>query len=37
MATTIQQLEAEALRRGVPVYVVLDEMVAAQLILCGKH
>jgi len=31
MATTIQQLEAEAAKRGVPVYVVLDELVAAQL------
>jgi hypothetical protein len=29
MATTIQQLEAEAAKRGVPVYVVLDELVAA--------
>jgi len=29
--TTIQQVEAEAAKRGVPVYVVLDELVAAQL------
>lgn len=31
MATTIEFLEAEAAKRGVPVYVVLDELVAAQL------
>jgi len=32
MATaTIQQSEAEAAKRGVPVYVVVDELVAAQL------
>lgn len=29
--TTIQQIEAEATKRGVPVYVVLDELVLAQL------
>lgn len=27
MAITIQQLEAEAKKRGVPVYVVLDEII----------
>jgi len=31
MATTIQQLEAEAAKRGVPVYIILDEIVEQQL------
>lgn len=29
--TTIQQVEAEAAERGVAVYVIIDELVAAQL------
>jgi len=33
MATTIQELEAEALKRGVPVYVILDEIIDRQLTL----
>ena len=32
MATTIQQLEAEAKKRGVPVYVILDEIVERQIV-----
>lgn len=31
MATTIQQLEEEAKKRGVPVYVILDELILNQL------
>jgi len=31
MATTIQQLEAEAAKRGVLVYIILDEIVEQQL------
>lgn len=32
MATTIQQLEAEAKERGVKVYVILDEIVERELL-----
>lgn len=32
MATTIKQIEAEAERRGVPVYVILDEIVERQIL-----
>lgn len=31
MSVTIQELEAEAKLKGVPVYVILDELIKSQL------